>query len=61
MPALRLGEALVDLICERPVAGLAEADAFVPPFGGATANVAAALPEAAPVAARVTEGWGALA
>jgi len=37
---LCLGEALVDLICERPVAGLAEADAFVPHFGGAVANVA---------------------
>jgi len=37
---LCLGEALVDLICERPVPGLAEADAFVPHFGGAVANVA---------------------
>ncbi|MDO8211581.1 carbohydrate kinase family protein [Conexibacter sp. CPCC 206217] len=35
-----LGEALVDLICERPLADLAEADAFVPAFGGATANIA---------------------
>jgi sugar/nucleoside kinase (ribokinase family) len=35
-----LGEALVDLICERPLADLSEADAFVPSFGGATANVA---------------------
>jgi fructokinase len=40
MRILLLGEALVDLICERPVAGLAEADAFVPHFGGAVANVA---------------------
>lgn len=40
MRTLCLGEALVDLICERPVAGLPEADAFVPHFGGATANVA---------------------
>jgi sugar/nucleoside kinase (ribokinase family) len=43
MPGMRillLGEALVDLICERPVAGLTEADAFVPHFGGAVANVA---------------------
>jgi len=40
MPTLCLGEALVDLICKRPAAGLAEADAFVPYFGGATANVA---------------------
>src|SRR5438270_8933131 len=33
MRTLCLGEALVDLIAERP-------DAFVPHFGGATANVA---------------------
>ncbi len=37
---LCLGEALVDLICERPVASLAEVDAFVPHFGGLVANVA---------------------
>lgn len=37
---LCLGEALVDLICERPLTSLADADAFVPRFGGATANVA---------------------
>lgn len=37
---LCLGEALVDLICERPSAGLADADAFVPHFGGAVANAA---------------------
>jgi sugar/nucleoside kinase (ribokinase family) len=36
---LCLGEALVDLVCERPVADLSDADAFVPHFGGATANV----------------------
>jgi sugar/nucleoside kinase (ribokinase family) len=35
-----LGEALVDLICERAVEDLAQADAFVPHFGGAVANVA---------------------
>src|SRR4051812_8678813 len=40
MPVLCLGEALVDLVCERPISGLAEADAFVPPAGGALANVA---------------------
>lgn len=39
MRTLCLGEALVDLVCERPVATPAEADAFVPHFGGATANV----------------------
>jgi sugar/nucleoside kinase (ribokinase family) len=37
---LLLGEALVDLVCERPIASLAEADAFVPHPGGAVANVA---------------------
>jgi sugar/nucleoside kinase (ribokinase family) len=37
---LCLGEALVDLICERHVSGLDEADAFVPHPGGAVANVA---------------------
>lgn len=40
MAVLCLGEALVDLVCERPVRSLTEADAFVPHFGGATANVA---------------------
>ncbi len=37
-----LGEALVDLICERPVGSLGEADSFSPHFGGALANVAVA-------------------
>jgi fructokinase len=37
---LCLGEALVDLICERPVDGIGAADAFVPHFGGSVANVA---------------------
>jgi fructokinase len=37
---LLLGEALVDLVCERPVGGLAQAGAFVPHPGGAVANVA---------------------
>ena len=37
---LCLGEALVDLICERPASDIAEADSFVPHFGGAVANVA---------------------
>ncbi len=40
MRTLILGEALVDLICERPVGAPEEADAFVPHFGGAGANVA---------------------
>jgi sugar/nucleoside kinase (ribokinase family) len=37
---LCLGEALVDLICEHPIAELSKARAFVPHFGGAAANVA---------------------
>lgn len=40
MRTLLLGEALVDLVCERPVSSLADVDAFVPHFGGAVANVA---------------------
>jgi sugar/nucleoside kinase (ribokinase family) len=59
---LCLGEALVDLICERPIDGLARADAFVPHFGGAVANVAVM---AARSGARVAlaggagdDGWG---
>jgi len=41
MRILLLGEALVDLVCERPVAGPGDVDAFVPHPGGAVANVAA--------------------
>src|SRR5579875_2082785 len=37
---LCLGEALVDMICERPVSSLEEADMFVPHLGGSAANVA---------------------
>jgi fructokinase len=40
MRTLCLGEVLVDLICEGPVSTFADADHFVPHFGGATANVA---------------------
>jgi len=40
MSVLCLGEALVDLVCERPVPSLSDAGAFVPHPGGATANVA---------------------
>jgi sugar/nucleoside kinase (ribokinase family) len=43
---LCLGEALVDLICERRVRSLAEADSFRPYFGGALANVAVAASRA---------------
>lgn len=40
MTTLCLGEALVDLVCERPLRDVAEADAFVPSCGGVAANVA---------------------
>lgn len=57
-----LGEALVDLICERPVASLAEADAFAPHFGGALANVAVAArragADAALAGAAGDDEWG---
>lgn len=43
---LCLGEGLVDLICERPIATLSEADTFRPHFGGALANVAVAASRA---------------
>lgn len=56
MPVLCLGEALVDLICERPVAHMGEAEAFVPHFGGAVANAAVA---AAAVGADVALAGGA--
>ena len=47
---LCLGDALVDLICERPVAELAAAEAFVPHFGGTVANIAVHIARAgAPV------------
>ena len=39
-PTLCLGEIRVDLICERPLADVSAADALVPHFGGAVANVA---------------------
>ncbi|MBW3652614.1 MAG: hypothetical protein KY433_03290 [Actinobacteria bacterium] len=41
MVTLCFGEAIVDLVCRRPVASLADADAFVPSPGGVAANVAA--------------------
>jgi fructokinase len=53
---LCLGEALVDLICERAVEDLTEADAFVPRFGGTVANVAVS---AARAGARMTLAGGA--
>ena len=46
MRILCLGEAIVDLVCRRPVTSLVEADAFAPFFGGASANVAVACARA---------------
>ena len=40
MRTLCLGEALVDLVCEHAVDSPAQADAFVPRFGGDVANAA---------------------
>lgn len=39
-PVLFIGETLVDLICEHPVADWAQADSFVPHCGGAPTNAA---------------------
>lgn len=59
---LCLGQALVDLICERPIADLAQADALHPHLGGTVANVAVA---AARTGARISlagaagdDAWG---
>jgi sugar/nucleoside kinase (ribokinase family) len=43
---LCFGEAIVDLICRRPVTSLADVDAFAPHAGGVTANVAVAAARA---------------
>jgi fructokinase len=57
-----LGEALVDLICERKVASFAGADSFRPHFGGALANVAVAASRAGASAALAggagDDDWG---
>jgi fructokinase len=57
-----LGEALVDLICERHVDSIAEADSFTPHFGGALANVAVAASragaESALAGAAGDDDWG---
>jgi fructokinase len=42
MPFLILGEALVDPIGEQPAAGIGDATAFTPHFGGAAASAARA-------------------
>jgi sugar/nucleoside kinase (ribokinase family) len=43
---LCLGEAIVDLVCERELDAIDEAEAFAPRFGGALANVAVAASRA---------------
>jgi sugar/nucleoside kinase (ribokinase family) len=57
-----LGEGLVDLICERPAASIADADSFKPYFGGALANVAVAASragaDAALAGAAGDDEWG---
>jgi sugar/nucleoside kinase (ribokinase family) len=59
---LCLGEALVDLICERQIDELSAVRSFVPHFGGATANVAVvAASGGVPVAlagGAGTDQWG---
>jgi fructokinase len=62
MRTLCVGEALVDLVCERPVASISEADAFVPRFGGAIANVAVTAARRGATVALAggvgTDAWG---
>jgi fructokinase len=61
-PILCLGEAIVDLVCEREVESIGEADGFVPHFGGALANVAVAAARSGAKAALAggvgTDPWG---
>jgi sugar/nucleoside kinase (ribokinase family) len=62
MPPLIMGEALVDLICEQPAEGMADATAFTPHFGGAGSNVAVAAARAGGSAALASgagdDPWG---
>jgi fructokinase len=59
---LCLGEAIVDLVCERELAEPGEADQFVPHAGGALANVAVAARRAGAEAALLggigDDAWG---
>jgi sugar/nucleoside kinase (ribokinase family) len=59
---LCLGEAIVDLVCERELAEPGEADQFVPHAGGALANVAVAARRAGGEAALLggvgEDAWG---
>jgi sugar/nucleoside kinase (ribokinase family) len=59
---LLFGEAIVDLICRRPVASLQDADAFAPHVGGVAANIAVAAARAGADVALAggagDDGWG---
>jgi sugar/nucleoside kinase (ribokinase family) len=61
-PVVCLGEAIVDLVCERRVASLEDADSFRPHHGGALANVAVACRRAGANAAAASgagdDPWG---
>lgn len=63
MRTLCVGEALVDLVSHAPAASPAEAQAFVPHFGGATANVAVRCArhggQVALAGGAGDDGWGA--
>ncbi len=62
MTILCLGEAIIDLVCERPLERPEDADSFVPHPGGALANVAVAASRAGGEAAILggvgDEPWG---
>jgi fructokinase len=61
-PVVCVGESLVDLVCEREVESLRDADAFRPHLGGALANVAVACRRAGAGASLVSgagdDPWG---
>jgi sugar/nucleoside kinase (ribokinase family) len=61
-PILSLGEAIVDLICERHLAPGEAPHSFVPHHGGAPANVAAAVARQGAAASLLSgvgrDGWG---
>ncbi len=63
MRTLCFGEAIVDLICHRPVSSLAEADVFVPHTGGVSANVAVTAARGGAAVSLAggagDDGWGA--
>jgi sugar/nucleoside kinase (ribokinase family) len=60
---LCLGEAIVDMVCEKRISSIEEADSFRPHFGGALANVAVAASRGGAGAALAAgvgdDDWGA--